>query len=225
MDRKHEIHLLINIVKGIAKIFGPKTEVVLHDLQERKIVCIENSYITGRTIGYRLDDSVYEAILNLVDEEGHLIGYTSNTKEGKQLRSSHFIIRDEGGQPIALICINQDISTLKALHDEIGQMISTQHLNQVAENNDNGINYIQQFARQLILSEIEKLKPTPLDSKESKIKVIAALEQKGVFEVKDSVPQICKLLDISQATLYNYLREIRQNDIDPNPAANIPLIL
>ena len=30
-----------------------------------------------------------------------------------------------------------------------------------------------------------------------------------MFQLKDSVPQVCELLDISQATLYNYLREIR----------------
>ena len=39
--------------------------------------------------------------------------------------------------------------------------------------------------------------------------ILRKLEEKGVFQLKDSVPQVCELLDISQATLYNYLREIR----------------
>lgn len=52
-------------------------------------------------------------------------------------------------------------------------------------------------------------KPSALGSKEVKLRILRMLEEKGVFQLKDSVPQVCELLDISQATLYNYLREIR----------------
>ena len=52
-------------------------------------------------------------------------------------------------------------------------------------------------------------KPSALGSKEVKLRILRKLEEKGVFQLKDSVPRVCELLDISQATLYNYLREIR----------------
>ena len=39
--------------------------------------------------------------------------------------------------------------------------------------------------------------------------VLARLEEKGVFDMRDAVPQVCELLQISQATLYNYQRELR----------------
>ena len=34
----------------------------------------------------------------------------------------------------------------------------------------------------------------------------------GLFSVKEAVPFICRQLSISQATLYNYLREIRDEE-------------
>ena len=63
----------------------------------------------------------------------------------------------------------------------------------------------------LVMSDIIKNvgKPSTLGSKEIKLRIIRMLEEKGVFQLKDSVPQVCELLGISQATLYNYLREVR----------------
>ena len=63
----------------------------------------------------------------------------------------------------------------------------------------------------LVIADIIKTvgKPSALGSKEVKLRILRMLEEKGVFQLKDSVPQVCELLDISQATLYNYLREIR----------------
>jgi len=63
----------------------------------------------------------------------------------------------------------------------------------------------------LVIADIIKTvgKPSALGSKEVKLRILRKLEEKGVFQLKDSVPQVCELLDISQATLYIYLREIR----------------
>ena len=63
----------------------------------------------------------------------------------------------------------------------------------------------------LVIADIIKNvgKPSTLGPKEIKLRIIRKLEEKGVFQLKDSVPQVCELLDISQATLYNYLREVR----------------
>ena len=43
----------------------------------------------------------------------------------------------------------------------------------------------------------------------SRAGLLRRLEEKGVFDMRDAVPQVCELLQISQATLYNYQRELR----------------
>lgn len=211
MNQKDRLDLLKNIVKGIAKVMGESTEVVLHDLDRKEIVNIENSQVTGRAVGYRTNDSVFNAIVNLCDEDGHLIGYTSKSKQNRALRSSHFLIRDDDDNPRALICINQDVSLLTSLRDELDSLLASTRLKLQDEDQADGEeeNSIHKIVTQLILEEIERTKPTALDTKEAKMKVLQSLHNKGIFSVKDAVPQVCDLLSISQATLYVYLREIR----------------
>jgi predicted transcriptional regulator YheO len=189
---------------------GNNTEVVLHDLKKRKVVAIENSHITGRSVGHRTNGKVLDAVLELCDEDGFLIGYDSKAVTNRALRSSHFLLKDEAGEPYALICVNQDVSVFSAMRDELDTLLSPTPLK--AKPKSNGEGNIQAITSQLILDEIARRKPTNLDTKEAKLSVLRVLSAKGVFDVKDAVPQVCELLSISQATLYVYLREIRSKD-------------
>lgn len=213
MRQEERLELLKNMVLGMSKLLGSDTEIVLHDLYKKELVYIVNSHITGRSAGYHMDQTVYEVIENLADGDGHLIGYGSKTAKGMNLRSSHFILRDEKGRPAAMICINQDTSRLQNARDLIDSMIRLQPLGAVAQEEPaDETNYIQKMTQQVIIDSIEKMKPTSIDTKEGKLRVLQQLETKGVFAVKDAVPSVCRLLSISQATLYNYLREIRSQE-------------
>ena len=214
MTQQERLELLKSIVLGMSKLMGSDTEIVLHDLYKKDMVYIVNNHVTGRTLGYHVDQTVYEVIENLADADGHLIGYGSKTAKGMNLRSSHFILRDEQGRPAAMICINQDTSRLQNARDLLDSMIRLQPLGAVAQEQElkDETNYIQKMTQQVILDAIEKMKPTPIDTKEGKLRVLQQLELKGVFAVKDAVPSVCRLLSISQATLYNYLREIRSQE-------------
>lgn len=209
MERSEVFNLLKGITLGIAKFLGPDTEVVLHDLEKGEMVYSANGHITGRKPGYHLDRSVCDVILDLADEDGHVIGYGSTTAKGERLRSSHFVIKDENGENMALICINQDIGKLQELKSLLDSMVSITPLTATVSAQEEQPDYIQKVTRQVIIDAIEKMKPTPIDTREGRMEILRKLDVQGVFSVKDAVPQVCKLLSISQATLYNYLREIR----------------
>ena len=49
-------------------------------------------------------------------------------------------------------------------------------------------------------------------AKEGKMELIRRLRIQGVFDVKDAIPYVCKVISVSQATLYNYLRDLRNDD-------------
>lgn len=208
MEHVEKINLLKNIVSGLGKLLGTDTEIVLHDLTLGQVVQIENSEVTGRSVGYRTNPSLLSTILQLSDEDGHLIGYKSNSPSGKPLRSSHLVFRSEAGQPDAMICINQDISKLSALRDTLDQLVNTRYLGQQPQEEIES-DYITKVTRKVILQTIERIKPTAINTKEGKLQMLAALDKQGIFSVKDAVPQVCNTLGISQATLYNYLRELR----------------
>lgn len=201
---------LINLAKGLAELMGKETEVVLHDLNQQKILCIENGYITGRTVNSPQDTKYIDTIISLANENDYLVGFKSTSKSGRSLRTSHFLFRDENNKPIALICINQDLSSAITLRDQLNAFINTRSIDDVAlsESNDS---YIHTITKRAIYQEIERAKPGNLASKDVKLRIIEALDKKGIFDVKDATSFICELLSISQATLYNYLREVRQS--------------
>ena len=208
------MEMLKGLTRGLAKLMGSNTEIALHDLDEQKIVALENPHITGRAVGHRTDPKVLQTILDLCDEDGCLIGYGSKAPADRTLRSSHFLLRDDEGAPYAVICFNQDVSVLSAMRDELDNLLSSRPLQtpHPVNGGGNGEGNIQAITSQIILDEIASRKPTNLDTKEAKLAVLRSLAAKGIFNVKDAVPQVCELLSISQATLYVYLREIRSKD-------------
>ena len=225
MKQEEQLKTLIGVARGMAKLLGPDTEVVVHNLVERKIVFVVNGYITNRDVGYKIDDSIYDTILKRVDKEGHLIGYTTHTREGKKLRSSHFVFYDESGEPCTLFCINQDVTKLEEIRDLIDTMVRSHPMTETVVLDQGDENYIQRVVQQVILDAMEKTKPTSFGSKEGKLEVIRSLETKGVFDVKDAVPTVCRVLSISQATLYNYLRELRSHEKIPSGPRDMDIIL
>ncbi len=204
---------ILALVKGIAKVMGRDTEIVVHSLAAKKIVFIENPHITGRAVGDRLIETTYEAIQELADQDGHLISYGSYSKLGKIVRSSHLIVKDSQDTPAFLLCINQDVSRYKRIWDEIDAKIHPNDLMESCLPEDERQSYIQQLATRIIHEEIELERSGNLDAKASKIEVIRRLDRRGVFDVRDAVAKVCELLGISQATLYNYQREIRQQEM------------
>lgn len=191
----------------IAALFGPSTEVVVHDMKKAEIIFIENGHVTGRELGDIEDLTTLTLLSQNADENNALIGYLSNAKGNKPLKSSTVFIKDKDGKLMYTLCINQDISIYKAAQDLLAHMTKTISLEAIGENQ--GEETIKQITSKLIMEEISKAKPFSLESKEAKMKIIKKLDDRGVFDVKDAVPKVCELLSISQATLYNYQRELR----------------
>ena len=214
MTQKELMDVLANTARGIAELLGPDTEVVLHDLTTTTVYKIFNGNITGRSEGYHMNPSVIKSILELIGDRDHVIGYSSKTASGLTLRASHFIYRNAKGKPVAMICINQDTARMTATIDYLSSLIALKpirtELPAEAAPMPTTENYIQRMTQQAIVDSIQRIKPSDISTREGKMKLLALLRQQGIFEVKDAVPQVCKVLNISQATLYNYLRALRE---------------
>lgn len=215
MQHEELLRVLSSVAGGIAKARGRDTEVVVHDLDKMEMVFIANGNITGREVGSKMDKSVYKMILEQADEDGHMIGYSSSVPTGKKLRSSHIIIRDDKGEPAALMCINEDNSKLEEIRDYLNYMIHVKN-----DEDDNVTNSIQKVAQRAVMNAVRSLSASEFESKEGKINLLRHLKKQGVFDVKATTPYICKVLSISQTTLYNYLREIK-NEEDELPSLSI----
>lgn len=216
MTQEERLDILTQVASGIAKVLGDDTEVVLHDLTKREIVFMHNSKITGRERNYRINPTVYDVISNLADGEGHLIGYASKSAQGKKLRASHFMFMDEDNNPAAMICINQDPSRIQEIISYLSESIKIRDVDETAVNDTsyslNDEDYIQNIMKDAIIKSVKQLDPGYINTKEGKLMLLRKFKFQGVFSVKEAVPFICETLSISQATLYNYLREIRDEE-------------
>ena len=208
---KHEelLEVLKNFALGLHKLLGDDTEVVLHDLKKREMLYIANSYLSGRTLDNRISEMTSNAIVDMADEDGHLIGYSIKSSPTEHLRSSHFVFYEEG-EPVALICINQDTSKIEEMRKYLERMIMP-----LPREDDSTVkydgDYIMKVTKQMIIETIDTMSYAEFKTKEGKLKILKELHRQGVFNVRDSGPLVCKSMEISHTTLYNYLRELRES--------------
>src|SRR5271155_2536439 len=108
-ERERVFTLLKQVVAGLGRALGPNCELVLHDFSrtEDSIVAIENNSVTGRQVGDGLDELSF-SLLQRDPNPPDLFNYRGR-RNGKILRSSSILVRDESGKPYGALGINIDI--------------------------------------------------------------------------------------------------------------------
>jgi predicted transcriptional regulator YheO len=207
------------VVEAIARTFGPRCEVVLHDLKDldRSIIKIENGHVTGRTVGGSITDKGLRD-LRSGSKENLLINYPSTTKEGRRLKSSTMIFRNEKKVPIAAICINFDVTDILSFNAVIEDIFS------ISEEPDQD-GRVETFESDIVvtLSQIadeiirKAGKSIPSMGREDKIEIVRQLEEQGLFLIKGAIKFVAGKLNISKFTVYNYLEQIRSENKGSKP--------
>ena len=220
MLKPHELEMLKTIAKGIAAQFGSGCEVVLHEISdqasEHSIIAIENGHVTGRKPGDGPSQVVLEQLRkNLdTDEASDRLSYLTRTPNGKLLKSSTVLLRDETGQVCALLGINFDVSALSIAGGVINELISpTEKTEKDPETIPNNVN---ELLDALIDRSVRLVgKPVERMTKEDKITAIRFLSDSGAMLITKSGDKISKYFGISKYTLYSYLdnkQEDKRND-------------
>jgi len=212
---KQEFAFLTSLMKSLSLLFGSKCEVVLHDHKdqpyEHTIVAIENGHVTGRKIGDCGTNLGLEVLSgNVSIEDNH--NYTTQTKDGKILRSSTIYIRDDD-KVIGSLCINFDISDLILAGKALNSLCQNPLLSEPSANN--GVQEIfasdvNELIDTLILDSQRAVgKPVVSMTKEDKIMALQYLDKRGAFLVKKTGEKVAKFFNISKFTMYNYLESLR----------------
>jgi predicted transcriptional regulator YheO len=228
------INLILEmLVEPLQSALPQPTEVVLHDLRRvPNTVRAIAGHVTGRQVGDPPTDMLLERVVQGKLE--HQIGYASSLPDGRQLRCSTIIFRDANDAPAAALCLNSDVSswlTARSILD--GFMLgntspasmtpeTTVEANLQAPGLDQGVDApgseyfprnVEELASFLIRRAIDQTGvPVDLMRKEHKVQVVADLEARGYFLVKDAVETIAAALKVSRFTIYNYLNEINEDN-------------
>jgi predicted transcriptional regulator YheO len=206
---------LLPIVRGLAEMFGPDCEVVLHDVRRlpHSIVAIENGGVTGRTVGDVPTDRMLRSLRNLDETQDVRLYITS--QEGKMLKSLAVTLRDEDGVPYGLLGLNHDISEMVQAQHALSNLTSVDRLPggappEAGEIFAGDIRDVVSGMVTKILGEMGKM-PGAM-TREEKMEVVKRLEERGAFLVKRSAEQVAEALDLSRYTIFAYLKEIRHGD-------------
>lgn len=200
------MRFLKRTVVALGNLLGEKCEVVLHDVRtpESSIVAIVHGDITGRKVGDPSTNLGLPVINNPFGDYDQY-NYRSKTRTGKTLKSSSIYFKDPSGRIFAAMCINYDISEMMIAANVLRDFTATG--NQIEEHFATDINEV--ITR--ILDETVEATGNGLllGDKDERLKLIRALDDKGVFSVKGTIDRVAKLLGVSRVTVYGYLSEVQ----------------
>jgi predicted transcriptional regulator YheO len=194
---------LETVVAALARMHGPRCEVVLHDLRRpsSSIIAIENGSISGRSVG---DPSTSLVLPVLRDPYGDhdKLGYRSQTPSGQPLKSSSVYFKDDTGRIFAAICLNWDISALLTAQEALAELVKTTET--VREDHYTDTNSFLES----VLDDVLGSAPVPARlPRAEKLRIISVLKDRGVFDIRRAADRVAIRLGVSRASVYAYLSE------------------
>lgn len=204
---------LIPIAETIGKTFGNRCEVVLHDLTipEKSVVYTVNGDVTGRREGQTFDRLVRSVLLNKNFTRDYAVNYTFETEDGRRIKSSSSLVRDEAGEVVGVFCVNYDITFMKTLHDELELFLPMQE--------DSSVICPEMAADQDVTTVVDTLIDNIVSSrkkqgltKQDNLEMIRFMDDKGIFLVKGAIDKVAACMGLSKVTIYGYLDTVRDKN-------------
>jgi predicted transcriptional regulator YheO len=227
-DRHAAIDTLLQIIEPLGAALPPTCEVLLHDLGKlpNSIVAIHGN-VTGRQIGDPATDLLLEHVISGGDD--HLVGYETQLRDGRRMRSTTMMIKDAHGLPAAALCINTDVSAWLDIEALAAGMVARAEGSRapaaVAEPAEGGapheefFNDVDEFAAHLLRQSIEEAAvPVELMKKEHKVAVVDRLQDRGMFLLRGAVETVAAALGVSRFAIYKYLNELDGDEESPSSA-------
>ncbi|EHL65321.1 helix-turn-helix transcriptional regulator [Cloacibacillus evryensis] len=207
MQDTSAVDFMKRLAKGLAAQFGEDCEIVIHDLEsenrDNTIVAIENGHVTHREVGGGPSHIVLEALKTPAEKLEDHYDYLTKTSDGRLIKSSSIYIRDDGGKPIGIFCINYDITKFAMAESTMKNFL---HVAPQSEEPERIPQNVNELLDELIDNAVRHVgKPVPMMKKADKIKAVQYLKNNGAFQILKSGDRVCKLFKISKFTLYNYI--------------------
>jgi len=199
---KRSLQEVLPYAEAFSRLLCPFAEVVVHDLGEDRIEAIYNP-ISRRQVG---DDSYLDRI-NFNESEVITGPYEKTNWDGRPMKSISIVIRNQAGKAEGFLCVNVDISAFESANQLLQSFLKnnselSDHSERLfKEDLYEKINlYVRNYCREHQVS-VDALK------RGEKKEIISSLAEEGAFKGKNAADYIGRVLGISRATVYNYLKE------------------
>lgn len=184
---------------AIALLLQPQAEVVLHDLATETVVHIANPF-SHREVGE-------PSLLHEIDfrPDVALIGpYEKVNFDGRRLKSVSAVLREDG-RAVGVICINLDVTHLQSAIELLTALTRVppgagQPAVLFQEDWHERINqYVHAWTARngVVITDL---------SRAQKLQLVGELAADGAFGGKHAAAYVSRVLQMSRASVYNYLR-------------------
>ena len=198
------------MAEGLAEYLGEGFEIVVQSLGnlEHSVIKILNGSHTGRKEGSPITDLGLTMVKNMSEPGApkHMT-YFNKTPKCEPLKSCSIAITGEKGNIIGLMCLNFYVNT--PLSDVISRLLpnrastnNTSYAESFVEDVDELLKISLKEASDLVYND-----RTIATSNKNK-EIISILNDKGIFNFKDSVVKIADMMGISKNTVYMHIRNI-----------------
>ena len=218
----------IQFADTLARMQGPPTEIVLHDLTNpaRSVVYVVNGDVTDRKVGQGVRHLVPEM---LACSEGDFIGPWWFRYRTKLIRATTELIRDTSGDIIGALCVNEDVTDqeelfhslqnrlpgltmtdLKADGDTAGLIIKPETSVKDAELSGKPDSVRKTVFRLISETAAQKAYAEAKTNRDVRRRLVRDLKERDVFLLKGSIEELARLLGLSKVTIYSDLDALRR---------------
>lgn len=197
----------------VSALLGPDCEIAIHDLSDpsASLRIIRHGRISGRDVGAPATDLALRMAQECSGPDGgdYRINYRSKTTGGTSLRSSTLVFKDEQGRVRSMFCVNADDSRYQRALEAVQALLPADlsrerhQENLSASVDDVGVDIMNEVLAQF---EVEPQRLSP----EEKSRVVLEFERRGLFSIRGFVARAAQALEISEPTLYRYLKLSRE---------------
>lgn len=217
----------IRFADALARMQGPSTEIVLHDLTNlaHSVVYVVNGDITDRKVGQGVRHLVPEM---LTSHEGKPIGPWWFRYRTKLIRATTELIYDKAGEIIGALCVNEDVTgeerlflslegrlpgltmtDLKADGDTAG-LIKPETSVKDAELSGKPDSVRKTVFRLISETAAQKAYAEAKTNRDVRRRLVRGLKERDVFLLKGSIDELARLLGLSKVTIYSDLDALRR---------------
>lgn len=217
MNNKDILEKYVPVAEFISSILGDNCEVVIHDVTSpnNSIIFIRNGHLSGRKLGGPLTDLVLNIIQNKSYKSKNFVSNYKAIGNFKTFRSASYFIKNDSEEIIGVLCVNIDTEPydkVRQLMDSLS-FISTNSINDIKKTLDTQEQFydnVDDLLYMMIQKTISKTNvPPDRMSSDEKINIVKELYNEGAFNLKGSVFEIAKALQVSEPTVYRYLNKYK----------------
>lgn len=209
-ERLRTVENLIRQSHMIADMFVPFVEVLIHDLTKDgfPVLAIFNPKISGRKLGD--STKVFGSLDSTEQMPNQVLTYQEVKPNGVKTRTSSMVYSDKEGVPFCAMSINFDTSYIEQTVKSLMQFISFDPPKEVSSKERKHFLAKREDIKNEVLKTMIYLGISQQSiSKKDKQDIVKQLYKGGHFNKRGIVSILSEELNLTRATIYNYVKQIQ----------------